>query len=79
MIKEKILKPAVSVTNEYNAVLITALQSINRLIVTLTEKTLQELKESGMTTEKCIHNVYNVASEIKSLVTIASLIQYNKN
>lgn len=79
MIKEKMLKPAVSVTNEFDAVLIVALQSIDRLIVALTEKSLQELEESGMTTKECMHNVHNVASEIESLVTIARLIQYKKN
>lgn len=37
MITEIIHKQAVSITTEYNAVLITALQSIDRLIVTLTK------------------------------------------
>lgn len=73
MIKEKMLKQAVSVINEFDAVLITALQSIYRLIVALTEKSLQELDESGMTTKECILNVCNVASKIESMVTIASL------
>lgn len=79
MIKEIILKQAVSITTEYNAVLITALQSIDRLIVTLTKKSLQELEECGMTTKERMLNVHNVASEIESLVTIASLIRYKKN
>lgn len=32
-----------------------------------------------MTTEERMLNVHNVASEIESLVTIASLIRYKKN
>ena len=78
MIKEKILQPADSVNNEFDTVLITALQSINRLIIALTEKTLQELNESDITIKECTHNVYTTVSEIDSIVTKASLIRYNK-
>ena len=65
-----------SVSDEYSVALTTALQSISKLIVASTEKTISEMNEKNKDARDGASIAYNTASEIEKMITLASLIEH---
>ena len=65
------------VSDEYSVTLTTALQSISKLIVASTEKTISEMNEKNKDARDGASIAYNTASEIEKMITLASLIKHN--
>ena len=64
------------VSEEYSVALTTALQSISKLIVASTEKTISEMNEKNKDARDGASIAYNTASEIEKMITLASLIEH---
>ncbi len=68
-------KKCSTISNEFNATLTTALQSISKLINAITEKTICEINDKNIGVRDGASIAYNSASEIEKIITVASLIE----